>query len=431
MVIFIEWILIGVSTLIFYNSLNKLMSYKSKSIVDYIILIIYIFNCLPIFFDKIIGPPQYNEWFFNFEVAMSTESVNVIYSLYILFAISSLAIYGKYQSFKEQEKIYHKNSSLLFNNNVLPFIILLPYIHVLLSGQLSSYFMYGTYNARGISSSFYQLNIILIFISIFAFCCYFFSKNLQKKDLLLLIIYGLSIAWLDGKRYIIVTLGIMFLFYYLNSLNANLLRIKLKRSVFILILVFISFNILYITSVKTIADSSLESVYTSFRIDLGRDDVTKFVIYKEVIEKDSILEYRGQSFLATLLVLVPRDIWLDKPLPHYRYLTSELYETASPLNIHSGITPSFFEMSIANLGIKIGIPFAILFLLIITWLIDKVKSVSRKSLYLLLVIGLLTQSIDALIAYIVIAPLSAYGFWLKKLISSRKGSLNHGNKRIV
>ena len=50
---------------------------------------------------------------------------------------------------------------------------------------------------------------------------------------------------------------------------------------------------------------------------------------------------------------------------------------------------------------------------------DNSKSIPRKGLYLLLIIGLLTQSMDALIVYMAIAPLSAFASWAKRSVKSK------------
>ena len=175
-----------------------------------------------------------------------------------------------------------------------------------------------------------------------------------------------------------------------------------------MIIIAVMFGMLYISYALMYRISSggsnnmIDALYLSFRIDFGRDDVTKFVLYKEIIENNPILEYRGETILSTFLFFVPRSIWPNKPFPHYRYLTAALYNTGL-LSIPAGMTPSIFEMNIANFGVVFGIVITCCFFPIALRIADKEKSVTLKAIYLVLMIGLLTQSMDAMIAVIFLA----------------------------
>ena len=58
---------------------------------------------------------------------------------------------------------------------------------------------------------------------------------------------------------------------------------------------------------------NFDSVYDMLRVDFGRDDVIKYVIYKEFFKQNHILDYPGQSFFSTLFIFIPRIIWPSKP----------------------------------------------------------------------------------------------------------------------
>ncbi|MGH0483241.1 hypothetical protein ACQVPJ_01865 [Bacillus mycoides] len=413
----IDWILIVISSILFFNSLNRILSYKSNTIADYVMVVIYIFNCLPVLLDNIIGVPKYTLWYSNFELALGDDLVRLVYSIYILVSILCLYIYIKKQSAKSTN-IYSQNNSIIFNNKVLPLIIVLPYVHILITGNLTKYFIYGTFSARGLTSSFYQLNTFLIFISMFAFCCLFFCKKVKSGEYLVLLLYAFSIIWIDGKRYIVVTILIMFLFFWINSIRIKYQKKPIKGLFILVFLVLLILNSIYALYIKPVATNSFDSLYTSYRIDFGRDDVTKFVLYRELIMDEPILDYRGQTFLSTIFMFVPRDIWPSKPYPHYRYLTSKLYGTSSELDIPGGMTPSLYEMSVANCGVILGMAVTVLILIFACRWADGSRSVPRKALYLLIIIGLLTQSMDALIAYMILAPLSAISSWIKRSVGS-------------
>lgn len=416
---FTEWILIITSSILFIKSFNRILNYNSKSVADYVMLVIYVFNCLPVLLDNLVGIPKYVSWFYKFKLALENDTVSIIYSLYILASIISLAFYLKRKNRNSVNDVYSHNNSILFNNRILPIIILLPYMHILISGNTSSYFIYGTMSSRGLANNFYQMNTFLVFISIFAFCCLFFSKNRSiKAYLFLLLPYAFSIAWVDGKRYIIVTLIITFLYFYLNSINARMKKIPIKSVFLFIAFGFLIFNFIYALYVKPIATNSFDSMYSSYRIDFGRDDVTKFVLYREIILEEPILEYRGETFISTVFTFVPRDIWPSKPYPHYRYLSAELYDT-SIFDIPSGMTPSLYEMSVANLGVTLGMIFTIGILILACLWADNSKSVPRKAIYLLIIIGLLTQSIDSMLGFFVIVLLSGPASLIKRSLRNK------------
>ena len=150
-----------------------------------------------------------------------------------------------------------------------------------------------------------------------------------------------------------------------------------------------------------VADLAKEMTYLSFRIDFGRDDVTKCVLYDELVEKHPILDYRGQSLLSTVLFWVPRSIWPTKPFPHYRYLTASIYNITLD-EVHSGMTPSLYEMSIANFGVIIGIVMTIVTLILLIRYFDKSKSMLVKAFGIIILESLLTQSLDAISSIIIV-----------------------------
>src|SRR5690606_22382362 len=100
--------------------------------------------------------------------------------------------------------------------------------------------------------------------------------------------------WLDGKR------GIYFKFFLIFLVVGTLMgNIKPKR-IFRYILIGLSSlaTIVLMYGKDFSADNQYErDSYSSLRINTGRDHTVKFTLYKEFVENDQILEYRGQSFL--------------------------------------------------------------------------------------------------------------------------------------
>lgn len=404
-----DWILVIVSAYIALKSATRLLNYKSVSIADYIILIIFVFNCLPIFLDLVLGFPPYYllPWYANFDVALKNNSVRFAYSFYMLVSILLLELYIQKNKHKTA-LVYTQNKSRIFKKEILAIAVFLPFIYIIFSGNLLNYTHYGSYSARGISSISYEIICMLELIGLFSFCSWFFVKSTKRKSILWLILYVLLITWINGKRYIIVTIIVMFLYFYLNSTFVFRRKVPIRALVLTISVSFLAFYFFYALAVKPTAQNTFESLYLNYRVDFGRDDVTKFVLYREMIEGNPILEYRGETFLSTVFMLVPRSIWEDKPYPHYRYLTAAVFDISID-KVSAGITPSLFEMSIANFGVIAGMVISNLIIIFSCYIADKSKSVPKKALYLMIIIALLTQSMDAVIVYIILLPLNAIG----------------------
>ena len=169
---------------------------------------------------------------------------------------------------------------------------------------------------------------------------------------------------------------------------------------FIALIVFSSF---YLIAIKPLSDTSNSSVYNMLRVDFGRDDVIKYTIDKELIKNNRILEYRSETFLSEILVMVPRQIWQSKPYPHYMYLTASILNT-SIFKIPAGTTPSWYEMCISNFGIS-GMVIACVGLIVFCKIADSCNNVDIRYIWLLFIVILLTQGISGYVIYIAILAL--------------------------
>ena len=294
---------------------------------------------------------------------------------------------------------------MFFNSNIFGKIIVLsPFIYILISGTLKNYMVYNTQSLRGfdINNSSYFTNLIaLIFLSLFSYYSSFFKKEKKRKvDYIVFILYNLLIIWIVGKRFIFANIAITIL-YYLSQLD---LKENIRRKMFKLVPVFlitlICFSGLYLKVVRPLSDTSFDSIYEMLRVDFGRDDVIKYTIEKEIIKNERILEYRGETMLGLLLQFVPRKIWPGKPYPHYMYLTSSLLNV-NIFKLPAGTTPSYYEMAISNFG-YFGFIFAIFTLVLLCYFADKSKNVDTKYIWTMLIVILLTQSMDIYIIYIFI-----------------------------
>ena len=76
----LDWILIILTTFMFIKSILDIVKRKS-GIMEFCIIIFYIFNCFPILLDYAIGKPVYNNWFYNIEKAMENKDIGIIYDM--------------------------------------------------------------------------------------------------------------------------------------------------------------------------------------------------------------------------------------------------------------------------------------------------------------------------------------------------------------
>ena len=423
-----DWALILISSCITVNSYKRIVKNKCSSIAHFIVLVEYVFLCIPILLNYCIGIPTYNyiSWYKSFLPSMESESIAFIYDMYILVSIILLYCYAR--SYDRRKSKYKKYEDIklngLFNNRIfLTIVIVSPIIYIILSGKMTSYLIYASSGGRGIEDTgFTTFLSMLILFSIYAFCYQFFTKPVTKGRFLILLLYSFAISWINGKRFIIALMLIVYLFFYTRSDLSKKTRKKLEIYTPFLFVALVLFSYYYLVVIKPLSDVSFNSVYDMLRVDFGRDDVIKYVINKELFQKSRILDYRGETFLSTFLTFVPRALWPNKPYPHYMYLTARILGTSID-KLPAGTTPSWFEMCIANcswLGFVIGI----VFIPILCKWCDRLKSIPYQMLMLVFIIVLVTQSTDAYVGFLVLIIVQ---FLIAKFIG--KGRLLFNNKK--
>lgn len=414
----LDWLLIIVGSFFTLKSYKKICFEKNCSVSLIIICVVYVFCVLPILFNYLIGVPQYASlyWYRVFIEPMNNTRVSIIYDIYILFSLIILFIYSNKYKTKSVSK-----SKIMFVNGTFfsKIMVVMPYIYILISGTFNNYLKYNTTTMRGfemVNSSYFTILNAFIFMSLFTYYSNFFKS--EKKTFFSyfwFILYNISIIWIVGKRYIIANI-LLTIIYYLSQSELSLsLRKKMYTLIPLIILLLVSFSGFYLIAVKPLRDTSTNNVYEMLRVDFGRDDVIKYTIEKDLIKNERILEFRGQSFLSSLLVLVPRRIWPSKPYPHYMYLTASLLNTTI-FELPAGTTPSWYEMCISNFG-YIGMIIACLGLLLLCKISDNSKNIDTKYIWLLFMIVLLTQGIEGYAIYIVLLIILYIISFLKRLKS--------------
>lgn len=385
-----DLLLVVVSTYIVALTYKGLSSYRNLSIAAYVIFMCYIFNCLPVLLDIFVGKPNYVTLFSEFERATNNDTVSIVYDFYILVAMYSFYIYLKRNvvnvidtEIKYSRKLWIIQVFLIISPILLFFLFVGGFRDLILGSLIEREITAG--------ANFWIDN--LLFISLYFFCIRIFGRKTNNFTFLWMLLYLVMLTLVSGKRFIVAVVLMSYLFSFLCSQWKNKRKAHLTAIIVVTASLFMAFVVYYITAIKVMGDFS-SYVYSQLRIDFGRDDVTKFVLMREM-EGNPILEYRGESVLSLLFMIVPRFIWPTKPYPHYRYLTAELYGT-SPDELQSGMTPSVFEMMLANFG-YVGMIVAIALILSIVYFGDRLKNPNYKLITLIVLIQLFTQSLDVIL----------------------------------
>lgn len=410
MSVFFDWLLILVASFIMLLSYKKIVYRNNSSIANYVIVVIYIFCVLPIILNYIVGIPQYRTayWYKPFIEAMKNENVSVIYDVYVLCCMVVLYIFCSRKKVRHSLNEFNTFTSLICSNRVLSGImVFLPIIYITLTDSWSYYVVYSVSSARGFTES-NRLNLMTpcMLVSMLTFFSVIFKKEMNLKKVLITGVYTFVIVWISGKRFMLANILLLIVFYLVNMQLTQKSRRKIYKALPFLGIGLIAFSAFYLAIVRPMAEISTSSIYDILRVDFGRDDVIKYVINKEIIKHEHILDYYGETFLSLIGSFIPRKIWLSKPYPHYMYLTGSILR----LDIHSlpaGTTPSLLEMTICNFS-YVGFLIAVIILVWLCHWIDKAKDIDSKAIGLILMMALLTQSMDVYLILIVILVVTQF-----------------------
>lgn len=416
---FFDWVLIVISTLILFFSYKRIVFMKNCSIANYVIVLLVVFCVLPILFNYLVGIPSYEVayWYKPFIKAMENEGVNIAYDIYVLTCIITLYFLCAKKKPKKELNEFNTLSSFIADNKILRVILIaLPIIYIVVTGAWKNYAVYAVSSARGLTESNSMLLMTpFMLISMITVYSIAFKGDINIRKMIGVVIYSIAIVWISGKRFMLANLLLLMIFYLVNLHLSTKNRKRIFRILPIAGVLLVAFSIFYLSVVRPMAETTVESLYDMLRVDFGRDDVIKYVIYTEFVEKDHILDYYGQSFLGLIGAFIPRMFWATKPYPHYMYLTGSILN----LDIHNlpaGTTPSLLEMTICNFGYW-GFIVGILLLIWICRWADKMNDIDNKAIALILISVLLTQSMDV---YLILVVVLAFSKLLIAIFKGRK-----------
>lgn len=401
--IFWDFLLIISTSIIAILSYKKIIYNRNSSIANYVILILYLFCVFPIILNYIFGIPKYNTiyWYKPFIEVMFNKDVNKIYDIYIMGCVISLYVLCARKKIKNELEEYNLLTFLISKSIIISiFLISLPIIYIILSGKWNYYTIYAVSSTRGLKGS-NNLKFMTpcMLVSMITFFSITFKGKINIKKFIVLFLYSFVIIWISGKRFMLANILFLTVYYLLNMKLSKKIRKYMYIILPFLVSLVIFFSIFYLINIRPMTETSVSSIYDMLRVDFGRDDVIKYVINKEIIRHEHILEYYGETFISLIGSFVPRKIWLSKPYPHYMYLTGSILNLDIQ-NLPAGTTPSLLEMTICNFS-YFGFFISIFLLILLCKCFDKIKDIDRKAISLILLIVLLTQSMDVYLILIV------------------------------
>lgn len=374
---------------------NKLLSGQFSVAVP-VVLVLFIFFIMPIIMNITIGKANYRSYP-GFAISEKDVNISIIYNFYLSFVGLLFYFYIKKNSYiiktNSQDKLITK---LLKLKGWLWLLLILPTIAVIIvSPNPTAYVAYKEI-LNNENETFRIAHVIIARFCVFGILAssllFYIIKNGRFTGIVLryffYFLFTLIIIWVFGKRSIVAEYIICIL--TLGWLLGFLKGFKLMRRSIIYFAILVVFIVGY---GKGVYENDSDQTYTSTRINFGRDQTVKFVLFSEFVSERPILEYRGQSFLFDMVFYVPRSIWPGKPYPYAVYFTTSVFNVP-PLPMGWGFTTSILDEGIANFGI-VGFLFAPLFLLWLCKKGDRAESVITKGLGVLVVSLLLVLHLAA------------------------------------
>ncbi|MEH7235382.1 hypothetical protein [Bacillus sp. JJ1562] len=323
----------------------------SRYSINFIMIIFYVFYFIPIGLDIVFGIPVYT-YETSFILASHDTKTSLIYNIFI----AMVPVIWSYTAISRVNRV----GIALKNKQPISMII---YIIGLLSPILlllfsPSPFMYEQYGRAVQGFPTLEAGAYHAFISgatfLSAISYFLLLIENKRRECIFVILFGTPFLfisiWLNGKRGI-VALILVLLIYALWKRNV-LRPINLLLVTIVFTGMLLSFSSLYQQTFRynMLQINNWEEVYQNLRVDMGRDDVTKMAIYAQVSpEKLEILDHPFQSYLFTVIMFVPRELWSGKPWPYAVYATSALLQIPNQY-VGWSMTTGILDETIANVG---------------------------------------------------------------------------------
>ncbi|HBI93265.1 MAG TPA: hypothetical protein DDY58_13085 [Terrisporobacter glycolicus] len=354
-----EITVIILSIIIAIYSVKK--SKRSNKSIYFIYLVFWFIYVLPLMCDLIIGKPNYGARFNGFRLSYDDEYTRFFYATYILVVQFIMLIVGNKKYVIIKSKVKYKNDRLkeiknteykdnrIIENILLFFsiltvllVIIFPvskYILLDMSWRDSGKIIEGL-NYYSTIERFSYISIVSCII------CLFNKKYSMLLKVVLLIVLYMTICS-ESKRSIIFFAGVILIAYMIYNTEY-----KKRKNIYLLAYLGVIAAIMYSVYIKLEFRGYVNSsqLYTTMRIDFGRDDTVKLVIYSLLNpNKMKILDYPGQSIICQIGTIFPLQLLGVKSIGYNAFLTAALIGQPVERSIN-WMTTSILDETIANYG---------------------------------------------------------------------------------
>ncbi len=375
MYVVIDLMSIVLSVILLISNLKNIKN-GNRYIIYYMFWIVYV---LPLALDYIVGTPIYDNLstpnrFFGFSVSYNDEFTRILYDLFII--ITQLFILRWRWIFTFGSLSRHRGNSFagqtvvkdefLFSRGEMYLVIILAMATPLLCFATGKGWIACTFGWRELNLgqaileqgnySFYEkLSYLGVTASVFLLLWRDYERSsLFTRGFRTILAAALlySNICIEGKRSILFFALIMCFMFQMYFGREKYALLKTLLSLCVIVAVVILTSVYVKTQFR--GYSSFENLYTSFRVDLFRDDTVKMVIYSFTYrELKPLLTWPFQSYITQVYSIFPLDFLsglgvIQLPRVGFNvYLSSALSKQAIETGVNF-MTTSIADELIAN-----------------------------------------------------------------------------------
>ena len=413
-VVFAEVVVVLWLTVVLVRTVRALARGDRRSIL-FVQLVFLVFFAAPLVLDLTIGPPQFTHHR-GFILGQGDRTTNLIYLGYIAWVPLVFRVVGGPPRFETEAprlqevrgwlKVFAWTTML-----ALPFVITL-------APAPEDYARYAAYvgDTAGANRGYQAVVTLAATLAVISGVIVLTAPNAVAPVRVAALPFLAIGVWIHGKRSI-VAMALLLTLYMLWT------RGVLRGRRFIAVslasgLALGVFSYAYQAEVRQVDETPIgrtdaataSPVYVNYRVDYGRDAITRQTIYAELHPDElHVLDYRGQSLLFDLTFFVPRQMWPDKPYPYAVYATAAMFDIPVR-DMGWGITTSWLDEAIANLG-WLGLILGPLVPALVCRIGDRLRTPFG---------GLLTVTVGGLLLILqLIAFMPLFALWLAAVIRHR------------
>ncbi|MBK9034482.1 MAG: hypothetical protein IPL61_24980 [Myxococcales bacterium] len=401
-------------TIVLIRSVRALAHGDRRTIL-FVQIVFYFFFGLPLLLDLTIGAPAFT-YQRGFLLGQQDSTTNLIYLGYLAVVPLVFRVVGGPPRFDDTPLPAQQLRGWL-RALAWAAMLALPFA-IALAPAPAEYARYAAYvgNAPGANQSYQGIVSLIATLAVISGVLVLTAPNTLAPLRIATLPFLAMGVWIHGKRSI-VALALLLTLYLLWTRGVLRGR-RFVAVAFAAALALGVFSYAYQASLDRVVEGPMardqtvtaSPLYLNYRIDYGRDAVTRQTIYAELHPDElQVLEYRGQSVLFDVTFFVPRGIWPGKPYPYAVYATAAMFDIP-PTYMGWGITTSWLEEAIANFGW-----FGMLLGPLLPALVCRVGD-RRRSPFA----GMLTVTIASLLLMLhVIAYMPLIGLWIVTMARGR------------